>query len=91
MTGPGSSGNGQSRVRGLVLKALVLIGGALLLKKFTKSTTRWDHARAVAQSLSGEKVLSFLFSSNFQMTFSVRFFFFLVFELSLFFFNLFVL
>uniref|UniRef100_A0A1D1XJB2 Chromophore lyase CpcT/CpeT 3 n=1 Tax=Anthurium amnicola TaxID=1678845 RepID=A0A1D1XJB2_9ARAE len=50
----GPSGGG-SRVRGLVLKALVLIGGALLLKRLTKATTRWDHARIVAESLSGEK------------------------------------
>ncbi|CAA7396377.1 unnamed protein product [Spirodela intermedia] len=49
------SGEGGGRVRGLVLKALVLIGGALLLKRLTKATTRWDHARIVAESLSGEK------------------------------------
>ncbi|RWR86917.1 chromophore lyase CRL, chloroplastic isoform X1 [Cinnamomum micranthum f. kanehirae] len=55
MTGPDTGGNGQNRVRGLVLKALVFIGGALLLKKLTKSTTRWDHARFVDQSLCGEK------------------------------------
>ncbi|XP_058092895.1 chromophore lyase CRL, chloroplastic isoform X2 [Magnolia sinica] len=53
MTGPDK--NGPTRVRGLVLKALVLIGGALLIKRFSKSTTRWDHARIVAESLCGEK------------------------------------
>ncbi|XP_022738251.1 chromophore lyase CRL, chloroplastic [Durio zibethinus] len=50
-----SDSNGWSRARGLVVKTLVLIGGAILLKRFTKSTTRWDHARIVARSLSGEK------------------------------------
>ncbi|XP_078433936.1 crumpled leaf [Wolffia australiana] len=49
------SGEGAGRVRGLVLKALVLLGGAILLKRLTKATTRWDHARIVAESLSGEK------------------------------------
>ncbi|KAL7191596.1 hypothetical protein ACSBR2_023634 [Camellia fascicularis] len=53
--GTGSEANGWSRARGLVLKAVVLIGGAVLLKRLTKSTTRWDHSRFVAQSLSGEK------------------------------------
>ncbi|OMP11423.1 Chromophore lyase CpcT/CpeT [Corchorus capsularis] len=47
--------NGWGRARGLVVKTLVLIGGAILLKRFTKSTTRWDHARIVARSLNGEK------------------------------------
>ncbi|KAH7683328.1 Chromophore lyase CpcT/CpeT protein [Dioscorea alata] len=46
---------GGSRAGGLVLKALVLLGGALLLKKLRKSKTRWDHARVVAEALSGEK------------------------------------
>ncbi|KAI8529294.1 hypothetical protein RHMOL_Rhmol12G0213900 [Rhododendron molle] len=50
-----SDSNGWSRARGLVLKTLVLIGGAVLLKRLTKSTTRWDHTRIVAQSLSGVK------------------------------------
>ncbi|KAK9995253.1 hypothetical protein SO802_019939 [Lithocarpus litseifolius] len=47
-------GNG-SRARGVVMKTLLLIGGALLLKRLTKSTTRWDHTRLVAQSLTGQK------------------------------------
>lgn len=51
---------GGSRAGGLVLKALVLLGGALLLKKLRKSKTRWDHARVVAEALSGEKVCLFL-------------------------------
>ena len=55
---PNSSSNGWGKARGVVLKSLVLIGGALLLKRLTKSTTRWDHARIVAQSLAGEKVIS---------------------------------
>ncbi|KAE8711865.1 Chromophore lyase CRL [Hibiscus syriacus] len=54
-SGSKSDSNGWSRARGLVVKTLVLIGGAYLLKKFTKSTTRWDHAKIVARSLSGEK------------------------------------
>ncbi|KAF8408516.1 hypothetical protein HHK36_007672 [Tetracentron sinense] len=53
--GTGSDSNGWRRARGLVLKTIVLIGGVLVLKRSTKSTTRWDHARIVAQSLSGEK------------------------------------
>lgn len=51
-----NNNNGGRFVRGLVIKAACLAGGAFLLKKLTKSTTRWDHARTVAQSLSGEKV-----------------------------------
>jgi hypothetical protein len=45
-----------SRARGLVVKTLLLIGGAVLLKRLTKSTTRWDHARIVGNSLTGQKV-----------------------------------
>lgn len=56
--GGGKGGGGGRIVRGLVIKASCLIGGAFLLRKLTKSTTRWDHARMVAQSLSGEKVSS---------------------------------
>ncbi|GAB2289338.1 hypothetical protein Dimus_023643 [Dionaea muscipula] len=44
-----------ARARGLAIKTILLIGGALLLKRLTKSTTRWDHARLVADSLCGEK------------------------------------
>ncbi|KAL7139801.1 hypothetical protein ABFS83_09G077500 [Erythranthe nasuta] len=50
-----SGSNGWSKAPGVVLKALVLVGGALLLKRLTKSTTRWDHTRIVADSLAGEK------------------------------------
>lgn len=50
---------GWNRAGGLIMKTLVLVGGALLLKRLTKSTTRWDHARFVSQSLSGEKVSVF--------------------------------
>lgn len=56
-----SNSNGWSRARGLMVKAAVLIGSAFLLKRLTKSTTRWDHARIVAESFSGEKVLAFSF------------------------------
>lgn len=55
--GPDSdSSGGGFQAPGLVLKALVLVGGALLLKRLRKSTTQWDHARVVAEALSGEKV-----------------------------------
>ncbi|XP_008385755.1 chromophore lyase CRL, chloroplastic-like isoform X1 [Malus domestica] len=53
--GSSDSAGGWGVARGLVVKTLVLIGGALLLKRLTKSTTRWDHARLVTRSLSGEK------------------------------------
>lgn len=59
----GSDNKGWGRAGGLVAKALLLIGGAVLVKRFTKSTTRWDHARLVAQSLNGEKVQSILYIS----------------------------
>lgn len=55
---PESSSNGWSRARGIVVKTLVLIGGALLVKRLTKSTTRRDHARFVSRSLTGEKVFT---------------------------------
>lgn len=55
VSGSDSGTNGWSRARGVVLKTLVLIGGALWLKRMTKSTTRWDHTRIVAESLAGEK------------------------------------
>lgn len=53
--GSSDSSGGWSVARGLVVKTLVLIGGALVLKRLTKSTTRWDHARLVSRSISGEK------------------------------------
>lgn len=37
------------------MKSLCVLGGAFLLRKLTKTTTRWDHAKTVAQDLSGEK------------------------------------
>ncbi|KAL6584998.1 hypothetical protein OROMI_004287 [Orobanche minor] len=52
---PDSGSNGWTKTRGVVLKTLVLLGGALLLKRLTKSTTSWDHTRIVADSLAGEK------------------------------------
>lgn len=51
-----NNSNGWNLARGLVAKTLILIGGALLVKRLSKSTTRWDHARIVSQSLAGEKV-----------------------------------
>ncbi|XP_044503640.1 chromophore lyase CRL, chloroplastic isoform X2 [Mangifera indica] len=50
-----SHSNGWGRARGVIVKTVVLIGGAILLKRLTKSKTRWDHARIVADSLTGEK------------------------------------
>ncbi|XP_071725070.1 chromophore lyase CRL, chloroplastic-like [Rutidosis leptorrhynchoides] len=55
VTGSDDNNNGWSIAQGLVVKTLVLIGGALLIKRFTKSKTRWDHAHFVSHSLSGEK------------------------------------
>ncbi|KAG5537321.1 hypothetical protein RHGRI_024688 [Rhododendron griersonianum] len=40
---------------GVVLKTLVVIGGAILLRRLTKSNTRWDHTRLVSRSLTGQK------------------------------------
>ncbi|CAN0906084.1 Chromophore lyase CRL, chloroplastic [Linum grandiflorum] len=54
-SGADKDSNGWGSVQGLAMKTLVLIGGALLVKRLTKSTTRWDHARLVSQSLTGEK------------------------------------
>jgi hypothetical protein len=51
----GSGGVGGV-VRGAVLKALVVVGGVFLFRRLRRSTTRWDHARIVADALSGEKV-----------------------------------
>lgn len=61
----GSDSNGWNRARGLAVKTLLLIGGALLVKRLRKSTTRWDHARFVSNSLTGEKVHSQFFSLSF--------------------------
>ncbi|XP_078160040.1 crumpled leaf [Carex rostrata] len=52
---PSGGGGGRSRFPGVVFKALLVFGGLALLKRLRKSTTRWDHARAVADALSGEK------------------------------------
>ncbi|CAM6040908.1 hypothetical protein BDL97_10G034900 [Sphagnum fallax] len=51
----GGGNNGGGMVKGLVIKAACLVGGAFLLRKLTKTTTRRDHARMVAQCLTGEK------------------------------------
>jgi hypothetical protein len=53
--GPHGDGNGRRLVCSIVIKAACLLGGAYLLKRLTKTTTRRDHSRIVAQSLSGEK------------------------------------
>lgn len=49
------TGGAGGRARGFVLKAIAIFAGVLLYRRLRKSTTRWDHARAVAQSLCGEK------------------------------------
>lgn len=66
-TGSGSESNDNGWAGagpGVVLKTLAVIGGAILLKRLTKSTTRWDHTRLVARSLSGEKVPPFTLSRH---------------------------
>lgn len=55
-----SSNGGWVKVKGLLIKTAVVVGGALFLRRLTKSTTRRDHARFVSHSLSGEKVFYFL-------------------------------
>lgn len=55
MGGEGTENGGWSRARGLVMKTLVVIGGAILIRRLTKSSTRRDHTRLVSDSLSGEK------------------------------------
>jgi len=67
-----SNSNGWNRAQGLALKALFLLGGALLVKRLRKSTTRWDHTRLVTQSLTGEKV-SYLFPLTFLFLVSFNF------------------
>ncbi|KAG9152438.1 hypothetical protein Leryth_015837 [Lithospermum erythrorhizon] len=47
--------NNWPEAQGVVLKSLVLLGGALLVKRLTKSTTRRDHSRLVSHSLAGQK------------------------------------
>ncbi|CAM0873709.1 unnamed protein product [Alopecurus aequalis] len=50
---PGGTGGGVGGiVRGAVLKALVVFGGVLVIRRLRRSTTRWDHARVVADALS---------------------------------------
>lgn len=46
---------GWNRAKGFVVKTLIVIGGALLLRRLTKSKTRRDHAHLVSSSLSGQK------------------------------------
>lgn len=48
-------GSGGRTARNLVVTALGLLGGALLLRKLSKSTPPWDHPRKVADALVGEK------------------------------------
>ncbi|KAF1871151.1 hypothetical protein Lal_00020885 [Lupinus albus] len=64
--------NGWNRCRGLAVKAIVLIGGAFLLKRLSKSTTRWDHATFVSRSLTGEKYSKEQASKNPDNYFNIR-------------------
>ncbi|KAI5078587.1 hypothetical protein GOP47_0006258 [Adiantum capillus-veneris] len=48
-------GSGGRTARNLVVTALGLLGGALLLRKLSKSTPPWDHPRKVSDALVGEK------------------------------------
>jgi hypothetical protein len=54
--GSGDDTGSGGAARGAVLKALVVVGGVLLLRRLRRSATRRDHAGAVADALSGEKV-----------------------------------
>ena len=58
------------------MKTLLLIGGALLLKRLTKSTTRWDHTRLVTQSLIGQKYSRDQASRDPDNYFNIRYYYF---------------
>ncbi|OIV97044.1 hypothetical protein TanjilG_11561 [Lupinus angustifolius] len=64
--------NGWNRCRGLAVKAILLIGGAFLVKRLSKSTTRWDHATFVSRSLTGEKYSKEQASKNPDNYFNIR-------------------
>lgn len=70
--GAAPDNNGGRAVRNLVVTALGLLGGALLIRKLTKSTTHWDHARKVADALSGEKFSSEQAAQDPQTYFNLR-------------------
>ncbi|GLJ45202.1 hypothetical protein SUGI_0951430 [Cryptomeria japonica] len=69
--GSGSS-SGRSIARDLFFKAVCLVGGVLLVRKLTKKTTRWEHARIVAEALSGEKFSSEQASRDPMNYFNIR-------------------
>lgn len=71
--GSGSDSNGWNRARGLAVKTLLLIGGALLVKRLRKSTTRWDHTHFVSKALTGQKVLLFSLFSPPNVSFHFHF------------------
>jgi hypothetical protein len=52
----GTGGGVGGIVRGAVLKALVVFGGILLIRRLRRSTTQWDHACTIADALLSEKV-----------------------------------
>ena len=51
-----SPNSGKPNIKGIALKAALLFGGVYLVRRLTKRTTRWDHAKTVSQALAGEKV-----------------------------------
>ncbi|KAH6554798.1 hypothetical protein KP509_1Z306000 [Ceratopteris richardii] len=52
MTGPNVE---SAPLRNVLLTSLGLLGGALLLRKLSKSAAPWDHSRKLADALIGEK------------------------------------
>ena len=48
--------SGTLDIKGIAVKAALFFGGVYLVKRLTKRTTRWDHAKTVSQALAGEKV-----------------------------------
>ena len=55
---PDSNGqnSGTPDMKGIAVKAALFFGGVYLVRRLTKRTTRWDHAKTVSQALAGEKV-----------------------------------
>lgn len=55
---PDSNGqnSGTPDMKGIAVKAALFVGGVYLVRRLTKRTTRWDHAKTVSQALAGEKV-----------------------------------
>ncbi|GBG62483.1 hypothetical protein CBR_g30803 [Chara braunii] len=56
--GGGGGGGIRRSIGALMVKALCIVGGALVLRKLTKRQHKWDHVKSVAQALCGEKFSS---------------------------------